>query len=70
MQPGPAHQLYGALLQVKILCQNCFNVRDIRVIIHRAAELDDATEFVATAVIRIGQLELCVVFGRHGRSLR
>ena len=70
VQSRPTQQLYCAPLQVEILCQNCLDIRSIRVMGHGSIEFDYAAEFIAAAIIRIGQPELRVVLCRHGYRLR
>ena len=69
MQPRPAHQLDRALLQIEIFCQYCLDVRNVRVLVHRAAKLDYPAELVAAAIIRVGQSELRVVLSGHGAQI-
>ena len=69
MQPGPAYEPHLAAVQVEISGQSGLNVALIGVAIHRLAKLHDAAEFVATAVLRVGQYELRVVLSGHGFRL-
>jgi len=61
VQSGPANQLYGFLVQIEIAGQNGLDVTRIRALRHWVVELDHAAEFVAVAVLRVGQNELGVV---------
>jgi hypothetical protein len=61
VQPRPANQLNRTPLQIKILCQHCLNISHVGVIIHRPAEFNDAAEFIAAAIICVGEPELCEV---------
>jgi hypothetical protein len=70
MQSRPADQLYDFFLQVKIAGQNGFDVSRIRALLHRAIELNNAAELIATAIICVGQYELRVVLSGHVTNLR
>ena len=70
MQSGPANQFYGVLLQVEIAGQYGLNITRITVHIHRLTQFDHTAEFIAAAVLRVGQDELCVVFRGPGVRLR
>ena len=70
VQSGPAHELYCAALQVKILGQYGLNVRVLSRLVHWFTEFDHTTEFVVAAILRVGQYELRVVLSGHGLRLR
>ena len=68
VQAGPANELNCVLLQVEIAGQYGLDVTRFTVHIHRLTQLDHTAEFVAAAILRVGQYELCVVLRRHGRE--
>jgi len=70
VQSGPAHQLYCSFLQVEIAGQHGLYVTRVTAHIHGLTQLDHTAEFVATAILRVGQYELCVVLRGHGLRLR
>jgi len=54
MQPRPTNQLNRTPSQIKILCQHCFNIGHIRVVIHRSTEFNDTAEFISAAIVCVG----------------
>jgi hypothetical protein len=70
VQSGPADQFHRRLLQVKIAGQYGLDITRIRGLLHRAVQLNNAAEFVATAIIGVRQNELGVVLRGHGPNLR
>ena len=70
MQSRPADQLHGVLLQVKIAGQNSFDITRIGTLFHRTVQLNNATKLVNTAILGVGQYELCVVLRGHVINLR
>jgi len=70
VQSGPADQLHSGLSQIEIAGQYGLYVARISVHIHRLTQFNHTAELITTAILRVGQYELCVVLRRHGLRLR